>query len=350
MFLKNNRKISLDRFINKVLYDKNKGYYMNKNPIGHKNDFITSPNISIMFSEMIAVWLISFWEKMGYPKSINIVELGAGNGEMMLQILKTIEKFNKFKSCSNFFIYEKSPYLKKLQKNKIKFENIKWINNLRKISKFPSIFIANEFFDALPVKQFEKKNNNWYEKYIINEDKSLKYFEKKIKKEFIEKLIKQKLQKNQRFIEYSPLANEKLNTISKIIKKQNGGVLIIDYGYIDKKMFDTLQSIKNHKKNILLENIYKADITHLINFNFYKKKIRNLELDCVNLTTQREFLLKMGILERAEIISKNMPFSKKSDIYFRLKRLIDKNQMGTLFKVLFATNKKNNFNLGFKND
>ena len=350
MFLKNNRKISLDRFINKVLYDKNKGYYMNKNPIGHKNDFITSPNISIMFSEMIAVWLISFWEKMGYPKSINIVELGAGNGEMMLQILKTIEKFNKFKSCSNFFIYEKSPYLKKLQKNKIKFENIKWINNLRKISKFPSIFIANEFFDALPVKQFEKKNNNWYEKYIINEDKSLKYFEKKIKKEFIEKLIKQKLQKNQRFIEYSPLANEKLNTISKIIKKQNGGLLIIDYGYIDKKMFDTLQSIKNHKKNILLENIYKADITHLINFNFYKKKIRNLELDCVNLTTQREFLLKMGILERAEIISKNMPFSKKSDIYFRLKRLIDKNQMGTLFKVLFATNKKNNFNLGFKND
>ena len=154
MFLKNNRKISLDRFINKVLYDKNKGYYMNKNPIGHKNDFITSPNISIMFSEMIAVWLISFWEKMGYPKSINIVELGAGNGEMMLQILKTIEKFNKFKSCSNFFIYEKSPYLKKLQKNKIKFENIKWINNLRKISKFPSIFIAIEFFDALPVKQF----------------------------------------------------------------------------------------------------------------------------------------------------------------------------------------------------
>ena len=347
MFLKNNRKISLDRFINKVLYDKNKGYYMNKNPIGHKNDFITSPNISIMFSEMIAVWLISFWEKMGYPKSINIVELGAGNGEMMLQILKTIEKFNKFKSCSNFFIYEKSPYLKKLQKNKIKFENIKWINNLRKISKFPSIFIANEFFDALPVKQFEKKNNNWYEKYIINEDKSLKYFEKKIKKEFIEKLIKQKLQKNQRFIEYSPLANKKLNTISKIIKKQNGGLLIIDYGYEDKKMFDTLQSVKNHKKNTILENIYKADITHLINFYFYKKQIKNLEIDSVNLTTQREFLLKMGILERAEIISKNMPFSKKSDIHFRLKRLIDKKQMGTLFKVLFATNKKNNFNLGF---
>jgi len=124
-------------------------------------------------------------------------------------------------------------------------------------------------------------------------------------------------------------------------------LLIIDYGYDDKRMYDTLQSIKKHKKNIFLENIYQADITHLINFNFFKKKIINFKIDSVKLTTQREFLLKMGILERAEIISKNMPFSKKSDIYYRLKRLIDKKQMGTLFKVLFATNKKNNFNLGF---
>ena len=347
MLLKNNSKIPLDKFINKVLYDKNNGYYMHKNPIGHKGDFITSPNISIMFSEMIAIWIISFWEKIGCPKKINIVELGAGNGEMMFQILKTVEKFNKFKLSSNFIIYEKSTYLKKLQKKKIFFKNIKWINSLNKISKIPSIFIANEFFDALPIKQFLKKNNNWYEKYIVNKDKSLKFFEKKVNKDFLEKLIKQKLSKHQKFIEYSPLANKKLDIISKIIKKQNGGLLIIDYGYEDKKMFDTLQSVKNHKNNNLLENIYKADITHLINFDFYKKKIRNLKIDSVNLTTQREFLIKMGILERAEIISKNMPFSKKSDIYFRIKRLIDKKQMGTLFKVLFATNKKNNFNLGF---
>ena len=172
MFLKNNSSIPLDRFINKVLYDKKKGYYMNKNPIGYQGDFITSPNVSIMFSEMIAIWLISFWEKMGSPKNINIIELGAGNGEMMLQILKTIENFKIFKSSSNFFIYEKSLYLTKIQKNKIKFKNIKWINNLKKISKFPSIFIANEFFDALPIKQFINKGNSWYEKYRINKNKS----------------------------------------------------------------------------------------------------------------------------------------------------------------------------------
>ena len=92
MLLKKNSKIPLDKFINKILYDKNKGYYMNSNPIGSKGDFITSPNISIMFSEMIAIWIISFWEKIGCPKKLILVELGAGNGEMMLQILKTVEK------------------------------------------------------------------------------------------------------------------------------------------------------------------------------------------------------------------------------------------------------------------
>ena len=347
MLLKNNSKIPLDKFINKVLYDKTNGYYMNKDPIGYKGDFVTAPNISIMFSEMISIWIISFWEKMGCPNKINIIELGAGNGEMMFQILKTIENFKKFKTSANFIIYEKSPYLKKIQKKKLKFKNIKWTNDLKKISNYPSIFVANEFFDALPVKQFINKGNEWFEKYIVNKDKCLQFYEQKTKTELIEKLIKEKIPKNHKFIEYSPLANKKLNIISNIIKKQNGGLLVIDYGYDNKKMYDTLQSIKKHKKNFLLENVYQADITHLINFNFLKKKIINFKLDSVKLTTQREFLLKMGILKRAEIISKNMSLSKKSNIYYRLKRLIDPRQMGTLFKVLFATNKKNNFNLGF---
>ena len=118
MFIKINNKIPLDKFIDKTLYDKKRGYYMKSNPIGPGGDFITSPNISIMFSEMIAIWIISFWERIGCPKNFNIVELGAGNGEMMLQILKTVERFKEFRISSNFIIYEKSPYLKKLQKKK----------------------------------------------------------------------------------------------------------------------------------------------------------------------------------------------------------------------------------------
>ena len=111
MILKKNTKISLDKFIEKALYDKSKGYYTNKNPIGQKGDFITSPNISVMFSEMITIWLISFWQNLGCPKKINIVELGGGNGEMINQIIKTANSFDEFRKSTKFYIHEKSAKL-----------------------------------------------------------------------------------------------------------------------------------------------------------------------------------------------------------------------------------------------
>ena len=112
--------IPLDKFIYKALYNKETGYYMKKNPFGLKGDFITAPNISILFSEMICIWIVYFWEKINFPKKINIIELGAGNGEMMLQIIKSSKNFSTFKKSCNFFIYEKSPYLKKIQKKNYK--------------------------------------------------------------------------------------------------------------------------------------------------------------------------------------------------------------------------------------
>ena len=272
MKINNKKNISLDKFIHNSLYAEKSGYYMKNNPFGKDGDFITSPNISILFSEMIAIWCVAFWENLGCPKKINIIELGAGNGELMLQMIKVFEKFKKFKISSNYYILEKSSFLKKIQKKKLISQKINWIDSINEIKNGPNIFLANEFFDALPIKQFIKKKNVWFEKYVVNKNRSLDFFEKKISKEIIEKLLKQKIFKNQKFIEFSPLANEILASITRIVKKNNGGVLIIDYGYESKKMFDTLQSVKKHKKNNLLENIYKADITHLINFNFLKKK------------------------------------------------------------------------------
>ena len=122
---------------------------------------------------------------------------------------------------------------------------------------------------------------------------------------------------------------------------------MIDYGYTEKKMRNTLQAISNHKFANILNDIGNVDITHNISFNLFKrftKKISGLDS---NLTTQKKFLLKMGIQERAEIISKNLNFSEKTKIYYRLKRLIDEKQMGNLFKVMLIKNNTNKFKLGF---
>ena len=345
---KKNALVTLDKFIEEALYNKKHGYYMKKNPFGKSGDFITAPNISMLFSEMIAIWLISFWEKLDCPKQFNLIELGAGNGEMMRILVRTFNKFPIFKKSCKINILEKSKLLQKTQKANIKNKKIRWLNNLNELNNLPCIFIANEFFDALPIKQFLKKEKKWYERHVnFTNNKKLEFLDVPFDMLKFEKEIKFKISYNQKFIEYSPLATKYLKTIIKKIKLSNGGILIIDYAYLDREMKDTLQAVSKHKYCDVLKSFRNADITYNLSFNLINKIINKLG-PCSSLsTTQKKFLSKLGILNRAEILSKDMPFNEKADIYFRIKRLIDENQMGHLFKVMFITNHKNKFKLGF---
>ena len=348
MKISNNKHVPFDKFIDIALYHKKTGYYMKKNPFGKDGDFITAPNISILFSEMLAIWCLAFWEHLGCPKKINIIELGAGNGEMMCQMIKVFERFNKFKDSSNYFILEKSQFLKKIQKKKLNSHKITWLNSINKLKNGPNIFLANEFFDALPIKQFIKKNNKWYEKSIKKNNINKYEFVNVITNiKNLEKKIEINLSKNQKIIEFSPLTYDYLNIISKKINTFQGGLLIVDYGYLKKKMRDSLQSIYKHKFNNILDNFSKSDITYNLNFFLLKKIVKKLNLKVAGLTSQRNFLTRLGILNRAEILAKNLQFSKKADIYYRIKRLIDRNFMGELFKVMFVTGKNIKFKLGF---
>jgi len=348
MKLKKNYSLPLDKFIDFSLYDKESGYYMKKNPFGKKGDFITSPNISRLFSEMIAIWIVGFWHSLGSPRKFNLIELGAGNGEMMKIIIESFQKFPALLKSCNFLIHEKSPSLIKIQKKKLTKTKIAWISKVSDIKKYPSLFIANEFFDAIAIKQFSKKNDSWFEKFVDLKDRNnIFLFEKKINIKKIEERIQFKISQNQNFIEYSEVGLNYLKNISKIIKKNKGGLILIDYGYNDKKMKNTLKAVSNHKFANIFDNIGDVDITHDINFNLFKKFIKQISGLKSNLTTQRKFLLNMGIKQRAEILSKNQSFLKKADMFYRLNRLIDEKQMGNLFKVMLIKNQKNKFKLGF---
>jgi cyclopropane-fatty-acyl-phospholipid synthase len=163
----------------------------------------------------------------------------------------------------------------------------------------------------------------------------------------LEKEIKFKVSLKQKFIEYSPLTLRYLKDITNKINLNNGGILIIDYGYLDKEMKNTIQAVSKHKYTNILNSFRNSDITYNLSFNLISQIIKKMGPFLQMTTTQKEFLTKLGILKRAEILSRNMQFSKKADMYFRIKRLIDEKQMGNLFKVVFITNKKNKFKLGF---
>jgi hypothetical protein len=165
----------------------------------------------------------------------------------------------------------------------------------------------------------------------------------------IEKKITFKISHKQKFIEYSPLSIEYLKIIARKINYNSGGILIIDYGYWNNNMKNTLKSISNHKFNEVLDNFGRSDITYNLSFKLVEKILKKFNLKIGGMTNQKNFLTNLGILKRAEIISKNLSFSKKADIYLRVKRLIDKNSMGELFKVMLATKKNVHFQTGFVN-
>ena len=343
--------LPLDQFIEFALYNKESGYYMKKNPFGKEGDFITAPNITRLFSEIIGIWILTFWKSIGSPKRFNLLELGAGNGEMMKVIIETLKNFPECFFTCNFQIHEKSELLKNKQKLNLKSEKITWIEKIQKNNSDPTIFLANEFFDALPIKQFFKKKEGWVERFVnLKEKNKAEFNEQQADIKNIEQNLNFEISKNQEIIEYSPGSFVYLKNICNLIKKNDGGILIIDYGYLNFRMYETLQAINNHKYSNVLEDIGHSDITYNVNFNLFKKFINQFsDLNSI-ITNQKKFLTSMGIVQRAEIISENIPFSKKSDLFYRIRRLIDKKQMGELFKVMLIKKTKNKFKVGFEID
>ncbi len=347
--LKEKKAIPLDQFINISLYDKKFGYYMKKNPFGEKGDFVTAPLISNLFGEMIAIWCVSYWKYIGKPRKILLVELGPGDGSLCKDLLRTFQQFKNFYNSLEINLLEISDKLKTIQKVKINNKKVKWIKKIKEINYGPVIFLGNEFFDALPIKQIYKKKKLFFEKYVAlsNDNKKVKFLHKKANNSLVKRIQNLNLISKGNTIEYPLVALKFLEAISKKINKFDGGLLTFDYGYTTKKNQNTLQSIKKHKYTNLFSMPHHSDITSHLNFKLFHKILKKNNLNVKKITAQNEFLKKIGILERANILSKKMTFKEKANMFYRLKRLMDCREMGSLFKVLFAQKKGRKFSLGF---
>jgi len=347
--LKEKKAIPLDQFINISLYDKKFGYYMKKNPFGKDGDFITAPLISNLFGEMLAIWCVAFWEHIGKPRKILLVELGPGDGSLCKDLLKTFKQFKNFYNSLEINLLEISDKLKTIQKVKINNRKVKWIKNIKEINCGPVIFLGNEFFDALPIKQIYKKKKLFFEKHVAlsNDNKKIRFLHKKANNSLIKRIQDLNLISIGNTIEYPIEALKFLGAIAKKINKFDGGLLTIDYGNITNKNQNTLQSVKKHRYTNIFLLPGHSDITSHINFKLFHKILKKNNLNVKKITTQNEFLKKIGILERANILSKKMTFKEKANMFYRLKRLLDYREMGVVFKVLFAQKKGRKFSLGF---
>ncbi len=167
---KNQGSISISDFMNAALYHKEYGYYMSKLPLGKDGDFITAPEISQLFGEIVAVWVMHTWEKLGKPSKFSLVELGPGKGTLIHDIIRVTRKYNDFFDSVSIHLVEISPALQEVQKEELKGLDINWHENIDSLPEQPTIFLANEFFDALPIDQFVYRNGEWYENRVAKQD------------------------------------------------------------------------------------------------------------------------------------------------------------------------------------
>ena len=348
--IKKKKILPLDQYIDFCLYKFKESYYQKKTKFGHGGDFVTSPHVSSIFSEMIAIWIVLFWNKIKKPKTLNILELGPGDGTMGKDIISSLGKINFFKSKVNYYFLEKSKSLKKIQKKTLENEkNIYWIDNLKDFKKKNNLIIlGNEFFDALPVKQFSKSGDSWFEKYVFfNKKKHLSFVFKKAKLESIRRIEKIYNLKINKFIEYPPILEKLIKNISDLLKNKNSIFLTIDYGEDSRICNDTVQAIYKNSKSNILQNVGESDITYQVNFFHLIKLFKKNKLHLLEFTTQSNFLQKLGIKERAINAKKNVKKNQQLLLDSALKRLLHPLEMGSLFKVLIISNQ---YNTDFKYD
>ena len=243
--------LSLADYMHICLTHPKYGYYIKNEPIGVKGDFTTSPEISQMFGELIGLWIVQVWMDHQKPEKFSLVELGPGKGTLMADILRATRMITGFHNALELFLIEISPSLKNIQKKALKGFPVKWKTEINGLPNQPTIIIANEFFDALPISQFQRKSDKWMEVMV-----NLKNLSEPDSNEFCFQLMNPSKEilvnfENEVFeegcmIEISKTMQNIIFHLSKHIQKNSGAALIIDYGK-EGNVGNTLQAVRKHK-------------------------------------------------------------------------------------------------------
>lgn len=313
------------------------GYYMTRDPFGKAGDFVTAPEVSQMFGEMIGLWIADLWTKLGSPKKFILLECGPGRGTLMDDILRTTKAMPGFHEAAQIYLMEISPVLKDAQKRKLASYDPHWIDDLSQLpASLPVILVGNEFLDALPIRQLQIVDGQWYERVVgITRNDTLGMGLIKADRAMVEAIppaIRSGV--GEGVFEVSPVLNQFIKSVDILLKKQTGAALFLDYGHAHSAPGDTLQAMKDHRFVSIFETPGSADITAHVDFENISRIARADGVRVHGPVTQRDFLRGLGIETRADRLLERATEAQKVDIGTGLKRLIDTEQMGSLFKVV----------------
>jgi len=314
------------------------GYYIHRDPLGAEGDFITAPEISQMFGELIGIWLAAVWQQMGAPENVRLIELGPGRGTLMFDALRAGKVVNGFLPAIVLHLVEISPALQDLQRRRLKDLGVPilWHTALEDVPGGPSLTIANEFVDALPVHQAIKQSDGWHERVVeIADDGTLAFTAARDPLPFFDATLPRKLRQppDGAICEWRSdgLALELGRRV-----RSDGAALILDYGHAQSGLGDTLQAVAGHSFTEPLRAPGEADLTAHVDFEALAQSAESIGARVHGPIAQRELLSRLGIDKRAAALKARATREKAIEIDLALARLTATGAqgMGELFKAL----------------
>jgi NADH dehydrogenase [ubiquinone] 1 alpha subcomplex assembly factor 7 len=307
------------------------GYYVKKPAFGIQGDFITAPEISQMFGELLGLCLAQTWMDQGAPEDFCLLELGPGRGTLMSDILRATRSVPRLHSAAEITLLEASKTMQQRQQETLSDYQVNWVSSLDELAEKPIFVIANEFFDALPIRQYMRVGNVWHERLIGLQDDELGFGLSPIAQ--TGNYLQTRLEDTQDgdIVEVSVATQGVIDQLSKHIQTHGGCALIIDYGDWMSKG-DTLQAVVDHKFANVLQSLGDADLTAHVDFEQI-----SVASNCAvsKMSTQQDLLERLGISHRTQTLVNNAANeAQKNDVISAYHRLTHEEEMGTLFKAI----------------
>lgn len=336
--------MSIADFMSEALGHPKYGYYRIRDPLGRDGDFTTAPEISQMFGELIGFWCVHVWQEIGQPENFCLVELGPGRGTLMADLLRATSKVAPaFLAAAHVHLVETSPTLREAQRSALSARGAApiWHDDVSSLPEdVPLLFIANEFFDALPIRQLQKTDAGWRERLVVVDPQSdALAFALAPGAGPIAALVPDPLKKRAaagRIVELSPLSWRIAGDLAVRLKAQGGAGLFIDYGYEGPATGDTLQAVRNHRPCGVLEDPGAVDITAHVDFTALGTAVADQGVRATPVRGQGAFLTALGIAQRTEMLCAAAP-DQAETVRSGRDRLTDPAGMGTVFKAMGVT-------------
>ena len=322
--------ISVADYMNAVATD----YYARGDVFGRGGDFVTAPEISQAFGEIVGLWAAVTWQQMGSPRHVHLVECGPGRGTLMADALRATKGAHGFVTAAKIHLVERSPALRALQKKTLSNHDITWHDDLATVPDGPVIIIGNEFLDALPVRQYQRTNDGWAERVITLDGRGELTFSTRPADNIPIPIPLAVTAEVGAIFEFSEAITALVKHIANRIARNSGAALLIDYGHSASGLGDTLQAVKGHSYRNVLTSPGEADMTAHVDFAHVKAMAKSAGVCVFGPIEQGIWLRQLGIGLRQVQLARGKPADVAQTIEQGVRRLTEPHGMGVLFKVI----------------